>query len=153
MTQMVSKTADDTTALGEKIGRSIKKEISIALTGDLGAGKTTFVQGLARGLGVSHQYYITSPTFTILNTYPAKEFTLCHLDLYRLAEADELEYIGFDDLVNPDHIIVVEWPGILKELSHPFDLEIDFHFDDSHHRILSMTAYGQEGSNLLSNLS
>ena len=153
MTRMISTTGEETTAFGEQLGSLIQTGVSIALTGDLGAGKTTFVQGLARGLGVSAKYYVTSPTFTILNTYPAEKLTLCHLDLYRLGDADELEYIGFDDLISPDHVIVVEWPQLLKAVSHPFDLEIDFQFDDQHHRILSVSAYGQAGSNLLSNLS
>jgi tRNA threonylcarbamoyladenosine biosynthesis protein TsaE len=153
MMRLVSNTAENTIALGEKLGHAVRQGISIALTGDLGAGKTTFVQGLARGLGVPEHYYITSPTFTIINTYPADPLTLCHLDLYRLADADELEYIGFDDLLNPGHIIVVEWPDLLKQVSHPFDLEIDFQFDEAHNRILSIIACGQEGSNLLSTLS
>lgn len=153
MTRIVSKAAGDTLTLGKNIGRFIRKGICIALTGDLGAGKTTFVQGLAKGLGVLPQYYITSPTFTIINTYPADRYTLCHLDLYRLEEADELEYIGFDDLLSPNHIIVVEWPQILKDISFEFDLEIDFQFDDRHSRIISVISHGQEGTNLLSKLS
>lgn len=152
MTSIVSRTADDTIALGQQIGTAVTRGISIALAGDLGAGKTTFVQGLAKGLGVSEKYYITSPTFTLINTYPADPFTLCHLDLYRLADPDELEYIGFDDLLDKDHIIVVEWPGILNDISFNFDIEINFEFDDRYNRIISVTASGQAGLNLLSRL-
>ena len=124
-----SKSAGQTLKIGEKLGRKILLEmppgLSIALKGELGAGKTTFVQGLAKGLGISEKYYITSPTFNIINEYPAHSFTLCHLDLYRLGSADELEYIGFDDLVDDTHIIVVEWPEILSDISFKFDIEID----------------------------
>jgi tRNA threonylcarbamoyladenosine biosynthesis protein TsaE len=152
MKPLESKTAEETLALGESIGKMISQGLTIALKGDLGAGKTTFVKGLAKGLGVSEDYYITSPTFTIINEYPAPPFTLCHLDLYRLSSADELEYIGFDDLLDDTHIIVVEWPDILKDISFPFDIEIRFEFDENYNRRISVFASGQRGENLLGKL-
>ncbi|MBF0574328.1 MAG: tRNA (adenosine(37)-N6)-threonylcarbamoyltransferase complex ATPase subunit type 1 TsaE, partial [Desulfamplus sp.] len=101
-------------------------KIAIALYGGLGAGKTTFVQGFARGLGVPENYYVTSPTYNIINEYPATipsnitnekktneyldTLTLYHLDLYRIGSPDELEYIGFDDVAASDKsVIIVEW--------------------------------------------
>ncbi len=152
MKSMASKTAEETLALGETMGRLISQGISIALNGDLGAGKTTFVKGLAKGLGVSEAYYITSPTFTLINEYPASPLTLYHLDLYRLSSAEELEYIGFDDIVDADHVIVVEWPKILKDISYPFDIEIHFGFDEQYNRTIAFFASGQSGENLLSRL-
>jgi len=152
MKPIQSKTAEETFALGESMGKRISEGISIALTGDLGAGKTTFVKGLAKGLGVSETYYITSPTFTIINEYPAMPFTLYHLDLYRLSSADELEYIGFDDIIDTNHIIVVEWPEILRDISYPFDIEIRFDFNEQYDRIISVFASGQSGENLLTKL-
>ncbi|CCK79252.1 tRNA (adenosine(37)-N6)-threonylcarbamoyltransferase complex ATPase subunit type 1 TsaE [Desulfobacula toluolica] len=149
---LTSKSSKQTHNLGMALGQNISQGISIALIGDLGAGKTTFVQGLARGLCVSEKYYITSPTYTIINEYPAGLFTLCHLDLYRLGSADELEYIGFDDLVDDTHIMVVEWPQILKDVLFSFDLEINFKFDEHYNRIISFFASGQPGSNLLDKL-
>jgi len=153
MKPIESKSSEQTFALGEAMGKKISKGISIALKGELGAGKTTFVQGLAKGLGISKNYYITSPTFTIINEYPAGSLTLCHLDLYRLGSADELEYIGFDDLIDNDHIIVVEWPGILNDISFKFDIEINFEFDEQYNRIISVFTSGQLGSNLIGKLS
>lgn len=152
MKTLESKTAEETLALGERIGKIVSQGLAMALKGDLGAGKTTFVKGLAKGLGVSEDYYITSPTFTIINEYPARAFTLCHLDLYRLSSADELEYIGFDDLLDDTHIIVVEWPDILKDISFPFDLEIRFEFDENYNRRISVSASGQRGENLVGKL-
>ncbi|OGR42955.1 MAG: tRNA (adenosine(37)-N6)-threonylcarbamoyltransferase complex ATPase subunit type 1 TsaE [Desulfobacula sp. RIFOXYB2_FULL_45_6] len=153
MKPIESKTEEETLALGERIGKLISQGLSIALKGDLGAGKTTFVKGLAKGLGVSEAYYITSPTFTLINEYPATPpFTLYHLDLYRLSSADELEYIGFDDIIDNNHIIVVEWPEILKDISFEFDIEIRFQFDSQYNRTLSVFASGQPGKNLLSKL-
>ncbi len=152
MKTLESKTAEETLALGESIGKMISQGLAIALKGDLGAGKTTFVKGLAKGLGVSEDYYITSPTFTIINEYPVSPLTLCHLDLYRLSSADELEYIGFDDLLDDTHVMVVEWPDILKDISFPFDIEIRFEFDENYNRRISVSASGQRGKNLLSKL-
>jgi tRNA threonylcarbamoyladenosine biosynthesis protein TsaE len=152
MKTLESKTAEETFDLGETMGRQISQGMAIALKGDLGAGKTTFVKGLAKGLGVSEDYYITSPTFTIINEYPVPPLTLCHLDLYRLSSADELDYIGFDDIVDDNHVIVVEWPEILKDISFPFDMEIRFEFDENYNRRISVFASGQRGKNLLSKL-
>ncbi|MCK5695332.1 MAG: tRNA (adenosine(37)-N6)-threonylcarbamoyltransferase complex ATPase subunit type 1 TsaE [Desulfobacula sp.] len=152
MKTIESKSSDQTFKLGEQMGKEISQGISIALQGELGAGKTTFVQGLAKGLGVCGKYYITSPTFNIINEYPVHCLTLCHLDLYRLESEDELEDIGFDDLVDDTHIIVVEWPEILKRISFKFDIEIIFKFDEQYNRIISIFASGQAGSNLLSKL-
>jgi len=152
MKTIESKNSEQTLQLGETLGKEISHGISIALEGELGAGKTTFVQGLAKGLGVSKKYYVTSPTFNIISEYPACSFTLCHLDLYRLGSSDELEYIGFDDLLDKNHIIVVEWPEILKDISFKFDIEIKFKFDEQYNRIISIHTTGQQGSNLLSKL-
>ena len=156
MKTIESKNSKQTRSLGEQMGKKISEEIglgvSIALNGELSAGKTTFVQGFAKGLGVSEKYYITSPTYNIINEYPADVLTLCHLDLYRLEFVDELETIGFDDLNDDNHIIVVEWPEILNQISFKFDIEINFRFDKHYNRIISIFASGQPGSNLLSKL-
>jgi tRNA threonylcarbamoyladenosine biosynthesis protein TsaE len=152
MKSIYSESAEQTHLLGLKIGQTITQNISIALNGDLGAGKTTFVQGLARGLGISDKYYITSPTFNIISDYPAKGFTLSHLDLYRISDVDELEHIGFDDLLDDNHIIVVEWPKLLKDISFKFDIEVNFEFDKDYNRIITVMASGQAGINLLSKL-
>jgi tRNA threonylcarbamoyladenosine biosynthesis protein TsaE len=152
MKALESKNSKQTLDLGEQMGKRISKGISIALEGELGAGKTTFAQGFAKGLGVSEEYYITSPTYNIINEYPAGRLTLCHLDLYRLNTTEELETIGFDDLMDDTHVIVVEWPEILKQISFKFDIEINFKFDDQYNRIISVSASGQTGSDLLSNL-
>jgi tRNA threonylcarbamoyladenosine biosynthesis protein TsaE len=150
--RLVSHTAEQTLDLGDQIGQAISGQFSIALKGDLGAGKTTLVQGLAKGLGVDDSYYITSPTFNIINEYPARDLRLCHLDLYRLGSADELEYIGFDDMMGTDAVIVVEWPDFLEEILFEFDLEIKFSFNRDYNRIISLVPSGQPGVNLVSKL-
>jgi tRNA threonylcarbamoyladenosine biosynthesis protein TsaE len=153
MKTIESKSSDQTHDLGVMIGQKITQGICIALKGGLGAGKTTFVQGLAKGIGVSSKYYVTSPTYNIINEYPTQSLKLCHLDLYRIGSSDELEDIGFDDLIDENNIIIVEWPDLLNDISFKFDIEINFKFDENYNRIISIIASGQAGSNLLSKLT
>ena len=151
--RVITRTDVQTRDLGFRLGQAVTGPLSIALTGDLGCGKTTFVKGLARGLGVDARYPITSPTFTLINEYPAANpLRLCHLDLYRLTSVEELTHIGFDDLTEIDAVIVVEWPALLLADQFAFDLALTFEFDSAYHRIISFFAYGQTGKNMLSSL-
>lgn len=152
MKKIICRTSQQTLDLGKRIGQTISSQFAIALTGDLGAGKTTLTQGLAKGLGVNDDYYITSPTFNIINEYPGEKFRLCHLDLYRLGTADDLEDIGFYDLMGEDAILIVEWPGLLEEIQFTFDLTIKFEFDAEYNRIISFFPSGHSGINLVSRL-
>lgn len=96
---------EDTIALGSVIGRVLKPGDVLALQGDLGAGKTHFVQGIAKGMGIEAP--IVSPTFTILNYYE-HDIPLQHFDFYRLEEEYELDDLGFDDYL-PSGVTVIEW--------------------------------------------
>ena len=149
-----TKNSQQTFNLGKNLGMAVSQRICIALKGELGAGKTTFVQGFAKGLGISEKYYITSPTFNIINQYPLKNFSLCHIDLYRIGSIEELEYTGFDDFDSTEnnHILIIEWPELLKEIDFKFDLEISFKFDQYYNRILSFSSAGQQGSDLIDKL-
>jgi tRNA threonylcarbamoyladenosine biosynthesis protein TsaE len=149
--RIISRTDDQTRDLGYRLGQAVTGPLAIALTGDLGCGKTTFVKGLARGLGVDRRYPVTSPTFTLINEYPAdKGLRLCHLDLYRLGSVEELAHTGFDDLADDDRaVIAVEWPSLLKSDRFAFDLELTFEFDSNYHRIICIFTYGQTGANML----
>ncbi len=148
-----SQSSQHTFDLGRDLGKIIFKGICIALKGELGAGKTTFVQGFAKGLGVSENYYITSPTFNIINQYPTNIFTLCHLDLYRLGSVEELEYTGFDDLAEKNSILIIEWPELLEQINFKFDIEINFKFDRDYNRTLSFFASGQQETNLINKMA
>ncbi|MCP4673390.1 MAG: tRNA (adenosine(37)-N6)-threonylcarbamoyltransferase complex ATPase subunit type 1 TsaE [Desulfobacula sp.] len=150
---MESKSSNETFDLGKTTGALVDKGIYIALKGELGAGKTTFVQGFAKGVGVSEKYYITSPTFNIINQYPGNNLTLCHLDLYRLSSVEELEYTGFDDLIEKNNVLIIEWPELLEQIDFKFDIEINFKFDADYNRILSFFASGQQGANLINKLA
>ena len=106
-----------TRRLGVRLGRLLKAGDVVALIGELGAGKTCFVHGLAEGLEISRDVPIPSPTFTVVNTYHQGRVTLYHLDLYRLGELDELEAIGYRDFLDGEGVTVLEWadrvPGAL----------------------------------------
>jgi tRNA threonylcarbamoyladenosine biosynthesis protein TsaE len=148
--QIITRTGTQTRDLGQRLGEAVTGPVAIALFGGLGCGKTTFVQGLALGLGVDTRYPVTSPTFTLINVYPAdRGLRLCHLDLYRLGSVEELIYTGFEDLAGMDAVMAVEWPALLKADRFAFDLEVTFEFNSDYHRVISVFACGQTGENML----
>jgi len=115
---VVSDGESQTLDLGEKLGRLLQQPTMILLQGDLGAGKTVFARGIARGLGVDPQIPITSPTFTLMNHYQAR-LDLYHFDLYRLSDPDELIELGFDEYAYGSGVALVEWPEKLNNLETP----------------------------------
>jgi len=104
--------------LGVRLGRLLQQPALILLRGELGAGKSVLARGIARGLGVAARTPITSPTFTLMNHYPAR-LDLYHFDLYRLNDPDELIEIGFDDFAYGAGIALVEWPERLGDETTP----------------------------------
>jgi len=124
-----TKSHAETQALGERLGRALAAGDVVALTGDLGAGKTSFVQGLARGLGVRGR--VASPSFTIVNEHEGR-VPLFHVDFYRLESARELDHIGFDDYFLRGGVVVVEWaerfPSALP--AERLDIRIEIAGDD-----------------------
>lgn len=113
--RVISNSAAETHALGRRLADRLEPGAVVAFTGDLGAGKTAFVSGLAEGLGVRDR--VTSPTFTIVNEYEGGRLPLFHFDLYRLESADELFDIGWEDYLARGGVCAVEWsenaPGAL----------------------------------------
>lgn len=97
----------ETEALGEKLASALRPRTVLAFTGDLGAGKTAFTRGLARGLGVTDR--VTSPTFTIVNEYEGGRLPLFHFDMYRLTSSEELFDIGWEDYLSRGGVCAVEW--------------------------------------------
>ena len=108
-----SKSAEDTILLGKKVGALVQPNDIIALTGDLGAGKTTFVKGIAEGLGI--QDYVTSPTFVIINVHKGN-LVLNHIDLYRLEDKNEIEDLGIDEYFKSGGVSIIEWAERLGDL-------------------------------------
>lgn len=98
---------DETSAAGEALGRTVTAGDVVLLYGDLGAGKTAFVRGMARGVGADPEE-VSSPTFTIVQEYAGTSLTLYHVDLYRLEPA-EIDDLGLEDLVAGDGVVAIEW--------------------------------------------
>lgn len=105
--QIITNGPAETRAWGRKLAGRLTSNTILAFTGDLGAGKTAFITGLAEGLGVTDR--VTSPTFTIVNEYEGGRLPLFHFDLYRLSSAEELYDIGWDDYLDRDGVCAVEW--------------------------------------------
>ena len=100
---------DDTIALGRCIGEQLKGGEVIALVGPLGSGKTHIIKGIAAGAGASDASVVTSPTFVLVNEYEGRNLHIYHIDAYRLESVREFEMLGFDDLCQPDSVVVIEW--------------------------------------------
>lgn len=94
--------------IGRIIGENLTGGDFVALTGELGAGKTCLTQGIAKGLGILEEYYVTSPTFTLINEYPGR-VSLYHMDVYRLSGSRDLENMGYEEYFYGDGVVVIEW--------------------------------------------
>lgn len=117
----------ETEALGARLAQSLTGGAVVALCGDLGAGKTAFIRGMARGLGVQDR--VTSPTFTIVNEYEGA-LPLFHFDLYRLAGANELFEIGWDDYLERGGVCAVEWSERAPEVLADRDVKVQIRRGD-----------------------
>ena len=107
MLEFVTHSPEETEALGAALAQRLEAGTVIAYRGDLGAGKTAFTRGLARGLGVTEM--VTSPTYTIVNEYLGGRLPLFHFDMYRLGSEDELFDIGWEDYLDREGVCAVEW--------------------------------------------
>jgi tRNA threonylcarbamoyladenosine biosynthesis protein TsaE len=132
-----------TQALGAALGRLASAGTVITLTGDLGSGKTTLVQGLARGLQVPADYYITSPSYTLINEYPGRH-RLFHVDLYRLVDPLEIEDIGIPDILASDGVIAIEWAERMPASWLAAYLHIHIESIAADSRQITLKAYGQD---------
>lgn len=112
---LISKDPAETYRLGRIIGESLKAGDCLALTGELGTGKTCLTQGIADGLGVPGTYEVTSPTFTLINEYPGRETTLVHMDVYRLSGTWDLDDMGFEEYLQGNCVVVIEWADKIPE--------------------------------------
>ncbi|NTV89547.1 MAG: tRNA (adenosine(37)-N6)-threonylcarbamoyltransferase complex ATPase subunit type 1 TsaE [Clostridiales bacterium] len=116
MLRISTNSAEETAEAGERLGRTLRAGDVVCLSGGLGAGKTAFAGGLAKALGISG--YITSPTFSIVNEYSGS-LALYHFDVYRIADADEMYEIGFEEYLDAGGVVAIEWAenieGIIPE--------------------------------------
>ena len=136
-------------ALGADLMRSQVSGAVITLRGDLGTGKTTMVRGALESQGITS---VRSPTYTLVEYYPLDSMTVVHLDLYRLADAEELEYLGFRDYLNPETLCFIEWPERAQGYLQSVDLEIRLDYDPEGRRV-RLSAHTPAGERLLSRLT
>jgi len=134
---ITTQSTEETEEVGRLMGRAVTGPLVLTLAGDLGSGKTCFARGLARGLGVDEAYPVTSPTYTIVNEYPGR-LPLFHLDLYRLGGGDELEEIGYRDMLQQGGVMVVEWPERSDDAELGTDLVITMREEGPDERVITM---------------
>jgi tRNA threonylcarbamoyladenosine biosynthesis protein TsaE len=119
--QVITHSAEETIAYGRSLAAELSPPLLVLLRGDLGAGKTTLVKGIAEGFGAARAEDVTSPTFTLVHEYRGPRTTLYHVDLYRIDSERELETLGLDDLLGPDCILLIEWGEKFPQLQrHPY---------------------------------
>lgn len=106
--------AEDTFALGEKIAKASKPGDVILLNGDLGTGKTVFTKGFGKGLAIEEP--VSSPTFTILQIYDSGRMPLYHFDVYRIADVEEMDEIGYEDYFYGQGVTLIEWASLIEEI-------------------------------------
>lgn len=109
-----SYSSEDTFALGMKMGNSARAGDVLCLSGDLGAGKTTFTQGFAKGMGILDT--VSSPTFTIIQEYEGSGLPLYHFDVYRISDIEEMEEIGYEDYFYGDGVCLIEWAELVEDI-------------------------------------
>jgi len=136
-------------ALGAALAAASPPGCVIYLIGDLGAGKTTLARGFIRALG--HKGAVKSPTYALLEPYDLPDQSCYHFDLYRLADPEELEYLGIRDLLRSEAILLVEWPEKGEGELPPADLVIGIG-DDGDCRQLQIKSHSEKGNGLLQNL-
>ncbi len=135
---MVSNSAEETKLIGERLASLLEAGDVLTLEGDLGAGKTTFTKGIAKGLGVKRT--VNSPTFTIVKEYEGR-LPLYHMDVYRLEDSDE--DIGFDEYFNGNGVSVVEWAQFIEEYlpTNRLDIRIKYNGDSRILEFLSNSSH------------
>ncbi|MGM0454254.1 MAG: tRNA (adenosine(37)-N6)-threonylcarbamoyltransferase complex ATPase subunit type 1 TsaE [Thermodesulfobacteriota bacterium] len=139
---------EQTRALGRALGRYIDRPVTIALTGDLGSGKTALIKGLASGLDVAAQYAVTSPTYNIVNEYPGR-LRLFHVDLYRLSAPEELDDIGFEEIVSGEGVVAIEWAERTAGEAFSPDIVIAIEARGTSERRFGLFFYGPDNTNLV----
>jgi len=135
--KLISENPEETFCIGRIIGEALTAGDIVALTGELGAGKTCLTQGIARGLGVPEAYQITSPTFTLVNEYPGR-LGLVHLDVYRLSGSQDLQDLGYEEFFFGKGVTVIEWAERIGDVIPEKSLSVTMGYLDQNRRGILM---------------
>jgi tRNA threonylcarbamoyladenosine biosynthesis protein TsaE len=122
--EITTHSADETIAFGRSLTELLKPPKLVLLRGDLGAGKTTLVKGIAEGFQAAGEEDVTSPTFTLVHEYRGPQANLYHIDLYRVDTPRQLETLGLDDLIAEDSVLLIEWGEKFPRFRRERDVEI-----------------------------
>ena len=141
--EYITNSPEETEELGRRLGLGLKPGPVVAFTGDLGAGKTAFTRGLARGLGISQR--VTSPTFTIVNEYEGGRLPLFHFDMYRLSSSQELFDIGWEDYLARGGVCAVEWSENVADALEEETIQVDIRRGDGEMQ-RRISIFGEEGA-------
>ena len=128
--------AEETTQLGRQLSAELRPGTIVLLRGDLGAGKTTMVKGIAEGFNAAKAEDVTSPTFTLIHEYRGPAVTLFHIDLYRIDTQRELDTLALDDLMSPQSILLIEWGEKFQRFAKERDVEIAIEHRGGDERII-----------------
>jgi tRNA threonylcarbamoyladenosine biosynthesis protein TsaE len=137
---LTSRSSEETQSLGGLLAPLLVPGDVLVMSGDLGAGKTTFVQGLAKGLGIVER--VTSPTFVLMKEYQGGRFPLMHLDVYRLGKVQEVIDLGIDEYFDPSYVVVVEWGDKVEPLLPQDHLTIELVHEGGDLRNITLTGKG-----------
>ena len=129
--------AEETTELGRRLAPELKPGSIVLLRGDLGAGKTTMVKGIAEGFNAARAEEVTSPTFTLIHEYRGPEITLYHIDLYRIDTQRELDTLALDDLMTANSILLIEWGEKFQRFAQERDAEIAIEHQGGDERVVT----------------
>jgi tRNA threonylcarbamoyladenosine biosynthesis protein TsaE len=138
MKTFTTHSAEETTELGRQLAADLTPGSVVLLRGDLGAGKTTMVKGIAEGCQAAKADDVTSPTFTLIHEYRGPEVTLYHIDLYRIDTQRELDTLALDDLMAPQSILLIEWGEKFERFDKERDVEIAIEHQEADDRVISI---------------
>ena len=124
MKEFITHSAEETTELGRRLAAELAPPRLVVLSGDLGAGKTTLIKGIAEGFHAASQENVTSPTFTLIHEYRGAGVNLYHVDLYRVDTQRELDTLGLDDLFDENSVVLIEWGEKFERFRCDRDVEI-----------------------------
>lgn len=148
-TTFASRSEEETERLGQALGRCLEPGDVIGLVGELGAGKTAFVRGVAKGANVPAGMPVNSPTFTIMNLYDAPDLGICHLDLYRLPGMEEWEGVGVPELLRSGRALLVEWADRFPEHLPPETVWVTLNLISEHERSVELRGHSQAAVELM----